>query len=251
MDFLYSLMTPDLLLLACAALTAGTVRGFAGFGTALIYLPIAGIVLDPVAAVVTLATMDVLGPLPTLRRAAPDTHRGDLARLAVGTLLALPLGLAALFVLHPDIFRSTVSLVSLTMLCVLMFGWRYSGTLRPAAVFGTGAAAGFLGGIAGIPGPPVIFAYMASPHPARVIRANMTFYLCFYDGAILAMLLVAGRLAPEPFFTGLLLAIPNMIGNLLGAALFLPRYERVYRGVAYALIFGAALAGLPVWGTGH
>lgn len=137
------------------------------------------------------------------------------------------------------------------MLFVLMFGWRYSGTLRPTAVFGTGAAAGFLGGIAGIPGPPVIFAYMASPHPARVIRANTTFYLFFYDCAILSMMLIAGRLAPEPVITGLLLAIPNMAGNLLGTGLFIPGYERLYRGVTYTLIFGAALAGLPVWGTGH
>lgn len=251
MDLLFSLMTPELLMLAFAALTAGTVRGFAGFGTALIYLPIAGIVLDPVPAVITLATMDVLGPLPVLRRAAPDTHRRDLIRLIGGTLLALPLGLTALFVLDPGLFRSIVSCVSLTMLCVLMFGWRYSGTLRPAAVFGTGAAAGFLGGIAGIPGPPVIFAYMASPHPARIIRANTTFYLFFYDCAILSMMLIAGRLAPEPVITGLMLATPNMAGNLLGARLFVPGYERLYRGVAYALIFGAAIAGLPVWGTGH
>ena len=251
MDFLYTLITPELLLLACAALTAGTVRGFAGFGTALIYLPIAGTVLDPVAAVVTLAIMDLLGPLPALRRAAPDTHRGDLTRLVVGTLVALPLGLAALFVLDPNVFRSIVSCVSLTMVCLLMLGWRYSGTLRPAAVFGTGVAAGFLGGIAGIPGPPVIFAYMASPHPARVIRANTTFYLFFYDCAALAMLLIAGRLAPELVITGFLLAVPNMVGNLLGTALFIPAYERLYRGVAYGLILVAALVGLPVWGTGH
>lgn len=251
METLSSLLTPDLLLLTCAALTAGTVRGFAGFGTALIYLPIAGIVLDPVSAIITMATMDVLGPLPILRRAAPDTHRGDLMRLVMGTLLALPLGLAALFVLDPGLFRTLVSIVSLTMLGVLMFGWRYSGTLRPRAVFGTGAAAGFLGDIAGIPGPPVIFAYMASPHPARVIRANTTFYLFFYDCAILCMMLIAGRLAPEPVLTGLLLAIPGMAGNILGARLFIPGYERLYRAVAYALIFAAAMVGLPVWGMEH
>ncbi len=248
---LASLLTPEFLLLACAAMTAGMVRGFAGFGTALIYLPIAGIVLDPVSAIITLVTMDVLGPLPMLRRAAPDTHRADLTRLTLGAVLALPVGLAALFVLDPGVFRTFVSVVSLTMLCVLMFGWRYAGALRPRAVFGTGAAAGFLGGIAGIPGPPVIFAYMASPHPTRVIRANTTFFLFFYDCAILTMMLIAGRLATEPVLTGLALAIPAMAGNILGSRLFIPGYESLYRGVAYGLIFAAAVAGLPIWGMGH
>jgi uncharacterized protein len=251
MTLQHSLLTPELLILACAALTAGTVRGFAGFGTALIYLPIAGMFLDPVSAIITLAVMDAFGPMPMLRRAAPDTHRKDLTRLVVGTVLALPFCLAALFVIDPVVFRTIVSAVSVLMLCVLVFGWRYSGTMRPLTVAGTGAAAGFLGGLAGIPGPPVIFAYMASPHPARVIRANMTLYLFFYDWIILGMMLVAGRLAPGPLLIGLLLVIPNMAGNLLGTALFIPEHERLYRGIAYALILGAALAGLPFWGMGH
>lgn len=251
MDLLASLLTPDLAILACAALTGATVRGFAGFGTALIYLPIAGIFLDPVAAVITLTIMEIFGPLPSLRAAAKDTHRADLLRLVVGTVLALPFGLAALFVMQPELFRSIVSSVSLVMLCVLMFGWRYAGTMRPWTVAATGAAAGFLGGAAGSPGPPVIFAYMASSHPPHVIRANMTFFLFFYDCIILGMMLIAGRLVAEPIVIGLLLAVPNMAGNLLGTALFVPGYQRLYRGVAYALILAAALTGLPVWGTGH
>lgn len=251
MELIQSMLTLDGVLLVLAALTAGTVRGFSGFGTALIFLPIAGMVLDPVSAVITLAMMDVFGPLPVLRKAAPDTHRKDLLRLVAGTCLALPFGLAALFVIDPDLFRSIVSGVSIIMLLLLVFGWRYSGVLKPSAVVGTGAAAGFLGGLAGIPGPPVIFTYMASPHPARVVRANMTFFLFLYDLIILGMMLVAGRLVPELVMIGLILAVPNMAGNLIGAALFKPEYERLYRGTAYSLILGAALAGLPVWGMGH
>ncbi|SEI98717.1 hypothetical protein SAMN05444007_10376 [Cribrihabitans marinus] len=250
MTSLASFLTAETVLLAAAALTAGTVRGFAGFGTALVYLPLAGMVLDPVSAVLTLVLMDVVGPLPMLPRAARHVHRGDLARLLAGTVLALPLGLAALFALDPGLFRILVAAVSLAMLTGLMLGWRYAGPLRPPAVVGTGVAAGFLGGVTGIPGPPVIFVYMASPHPPPVIRANITFYLFGYDWMVVAMMAVAGRLAPGPVLIGLALIVPNMLGTMLGSALFVPGYERAYRRAAYALIFGAALAGLPIWQAG-
>ncbi|MCE8554373.1 sulfite exporter TauE/SafE family protein [Ruegeria pomeroyi] len=251
MEPLLALSTPEIALLIGAAFLAGCTRGFAGFGTALIYLPLAGIVLGPVAAITTLVLTDIVGPLPMLPRAARHVDRGDLARLLLGAAVVLPLGLYMLFLLEPGLFRLLVSGVSLTMLAGLVLGWRYHGALRPGAVTATGAASGFLGGVAGLPGPPVIFVYMASPKPAAAIRANITFYLFGYDWMVLAMMGLAGRLDPAWIVTGLALIVPNMLGTMLGAALFVPGYERAYRLAAYGLILGAALAGLPFWTLGE
>ena len=56
------LLTGDFALVAFAALLAGIVRGFSGFGTALVFLPIAGIVLDPVTAVARQVVWRAAGP---------------------------------------------------------------------------------------------------------------------------------------------------------------------------------------------
>ncbi|MEX0349930.1 MAG: TSUP family transporter [Paracoccaceae bacterium] len=246
-EHLLSLELTDLAVLFFAALIAGCTRGFTGFGTAMVYLPLAGMVLDPVSAVTTLILMDIFGPVPMLPKVLPHAHRGDLLRLLTGTVIAVPLGLVALFVMNPDLFRVLVSSVALLMLAGLMLGWRYSGALGPRAVFGTGLVAGFLGGAVGMPGPPVIFVYMASPHPPQVIRANTTLYLLGYDIMVVAFLALASRLDPAIAVTGLLLTIPNMLGNFAGSALFVPEREKLYRSAAYLLILGVALAGLPIW----
>lgn len=243
------LLTLDFAILSGAAFLAGAVRGFVGFGAALVFLPLAGRVLDPVDAIAAMIVMEFVGPLPMIPKVLPHVHRADLARLVLGTALALPAGLAALFVLDPDGFRSIVAAAALLMLTGLALGWRYSGPLRPPMVFGTGAAAGFLGGVAGIPGPPVIFIYMASPHPAQVIRANMTLFLLAYDWLMLSVLGLAGRLNGALILTGAALILPYMAGNLFGAALFDPGRERLFRRVAYALIAATAISGLPIWGT--
>jgi uncharacterized membrane protein YfcA len=234
-------------LLAAAAFVAGLVRGFAGFGTAMIYLPAAGAVLPPFSALTTLALFDLVGPLPLIPRALREGAPRDVLRLAAGLALALPLGLFALSQVSPEVFRYAVSATALALLACLGAGLRYRGQLTPPLVYATGAIAGFLFGVAGIPGPPVILLYMASALPAQAIRANTLLFLVLCDVALLPMLALFGRLDTSAALIGVLLIAPNMLGGLIGVRLFQPGRERIYRRIAYAVIGFSAIAGLPLW----
>jgi uncharacterized membrane protein YfcA len=232
-------------LLLVAALVAGLVRGFAGFGTAMIFLPVAGQFLSPVAAIAALTVMDFFGPLPIVKRAWNDADRPDLGRLAVGMALTLPIALWALSMIDPQVFRFLVSGLSLGLLVVLGLGVRYRGVVRPAFVYGIGGLGGITGGLVGIPGPPVILFYMASPHSPSVIRANNLLYLLLFDTAILAMLAVYDALTIQAIAIGLFLVPAIVIGNMIGARLFNPEKEKTYRSIAFVIIGISALMGLP------
>jgi len=240
--------TTQVVYLASAAFVAAMVRGFSGFGSALIYLPFAAQVLSPFQALTTLVIFDLLGPLPILRQAWRDCDPRDLRRLLAGLILGLPIGLWVLTLVAPEVFRYAVSCVALFMVACLVLGLRYRGTLSPPLVFGTGGLSGFLQGVAGIPGPPVILLYMASTRPAAAIRANMLLFLVATDLILLPMLALFGRFDPSAVLLGVVLILPTMAGSLAGAKLFQPRLEPVYRAVAYAIITAAAVSALPLWG---
>ena len=231
-----------------AALLSGIVRGFSGFGTALIFLPLAAPILGPFGALLALVVMDIFGPLPNLRRAWRVVDKGDLARLLIGCAVLLPVGLWLLTQVDPEVFRYAVSLLALVMLTILMLELRYRGRVRRAMVTGIGCAAGFLGGIAGLPGPAVILFYMSRALPVEVIRATITLFLFGFDILLLLILTGMGRMTWEIAVLGLALAVPNLIGNWLGGRIFDPDKEQVYRYAAYAAIALAALSGLPLWG---
>lgn len=239
--------TPGLLWLAGAALVAGLVRGFSGFGTAMIYLPVAAQVLSPIWAIVTLTIMELVGPMPNIPRAWRDGHRADLVRLAIGLTVVLPLGLALLAIIRPETYRYVLSGLSLALLVCLVLGLRWRGELRPPLVYGIGGFSGLSGGIAGLPGPPVILLYMASPHPANVIRANTMLHLFFFDWLLLVMIAMRGELGWTPVMIGAMLIVPNLVGNIVGGWLFRPAHEALYRWVAYVIIAASALSGLPLW----
>ncbi len=237
-----------LAIILSAAFLGGIVRGFSGFGTALVFLPLATPHLGPFGALIGLTIMDIFGPLPNLRRAWSAVDRGDLLRLVLGCALVLPVGLWVLTQVEPEVFRYAVSLIALFMLAVLILGLRYRGQMRRAMVSAIGGAAGFLGGVAGLPGPAVILFYMSRPLPVEVIRATILLFLFVFDFLILGYLTGMGRVTMSAIGLGLILAIPNLLGNWLGGWLFRPERERLYRIVAYLVIALAALSGLPLWG---
>ncbi|MEO0700676.1 MAG: TSUP family transporter [Pseudomonadota bacterium] len=233
--------------IAAAALIAGLVRGFSGFGTAMIFLPVAGQHLLPFTALTALVIMDIVAPMAMVPRALRDGHPADVMRLGAGLAVAMPLGVWVLTAVEPEVFRYAVSLSTLGLLVLLVAGLRYQGALTPPMVTGTGALGGLLGGSVGLPGPPVIMLYMASPLPASAIRANITLYLILADIALLTLLWLFGQLVWQALALGAALIVPYLIGILAGTWVFVPGREALYRAVAYAIIAASALSGLPVW----
>ena len=236
-----------LIWLLASVIVAGLVRGFAGFGSAMIIMPVAASVLTPVQAVIFLAAAELLGPLPNLPSALRIGTKRDIGLLLAGVVVALPLGLWGLSVMSPEPFGWIVSGVVFALLALLVTGWRYGGVLNRPLVLGTGALGGFMTGFAGIAGPPVIMLYMASKLPVSVIRANFLLYLVGIDLLLFAMLWGAGLLVWPVVALGLMMGIPNVLANIIGARLFDPQSERVFRTVAYIVIALSAIAGLPLW----
>ncbi|WP_372993545.1 TSUP family transporter [Sulfitobacter sp.] len=236
-----------LIWLLASVIVAGLVRGFAGFGSAMIIMPVAASVLTPVQAVIFLAAAELLGPLPNLSSALRIGTKRDIGLLLAGVVVALPLRLWGLSVMSPEPFGWIVSGVVFALLALLVTGWRYGGVLNRPLVLGTGALGGFMTGFAGIAGPPVIMLYMASKLPISVIRANFLLYLVGIDLLLFAMLWGAGLLVWPVVALGLMMGIPNVLANIIGARLFDPQSERVFRTVAYIVIALSAIAGLPLW----
>lgn len=241
------LATPGLGWLVLAVVVAGLVRGFSGFGGAMIYLPVAARWLSPFEAITTLAVMEMIGPLPNAVRALCESVLGDVARLVLGMVIALPIGISILALVAPEVFRYGVSISSFGLLALLIAGFRYRGVLSRGVIFGTGFLGGLSAGCVGLPGPPVIMLYMGADHPPRVIRSTLMLYLFMADLVMLATLWGFGHLVISAIGVGLLLGGPYMVGNLIGARIFRPEAERTYRAVAYMIIAASGLSGLPLW----
>ncbi|MEL7012702.1 MAG: TSUP family transporter, partial [Pseudomonadota bacterium] len=121
-----ALATPGLVWLIVAIAAAGLVRGFSGFGTALIFVPVANIFIDPKQVIVVIALTGIASNAVILPRAWRQGSRAEVGILVAAALLTVPLGLLALDVLNQMTIRWIITAVAGGMLSALMLGWRYS-----------------------------------------------------------------------------------------------------------------------------
>lgn len=237
----------ELLWLALIIFVAGTVRGFAGFGTGLIYIPLASNFMPPISVLITVMVVDLVGTIPLMPRALKDGSKSEISALLLGCMITLPFGVVFLTALDPLLFRWLVSLLSLGVIALLVSGIRHHVTLGPKSLIGVGGLSGFLGGISGMPGPPIILAYMSGQYGPARIRANTMMFLLGFEFMLAVTFALRGMITVQPFVIGVFLIVPYALGNIFGARIFNPDKAKLYRVVAYVIIGCSALIGLPLF----
>lgn len=244
---LLALAEPGLIWVVGAALLAGLVYGFAGFGAALIFMPLATIVLAPPLAIAAFSVSALASLITVVPGAWKVADRRTVLLMIGACILFTPLGVLALRLAPVDVLRVGISVLTLLTLLVLLAGWRVPlGAGWPLRA-GVGALAGVTGGSTGLNGPPVILFNLGTDQPVAVTRGNLACFLTLSSLSFLPQLWVQGLLPAQALWTGAILFVPYALGTGLGAWLFRPEWSGFYRGFAYALIAAAGLAGLPIW----
>src|SRR6056297_3822589 len=104
-----ALATPGMPWLLLAIGLAGIVRGFTGFGTALIFVPVAGIFLPPAVVIGVITLTGIASTAALLPRAWGQANRPEVGLLALVALLTVTLGLWLLDRLPTDAIRWIVA----------------------------------------------------------------------------------------------------------------------------------------------
>lgn len=245
-----ALDTPGLFWLILAISTAGIVRGFAGFGTALIFVPVANIFLEPKQVITVIALTGIASTAGLLPRAWRQGNRGEVGLLVLAAILTVPVGLLLLEMLDKVAVRWFVTVVAGGTLAALVAGWRFSGVVSLPVLLTIGALAGVIGGLTGLTGPVIILFYLAGQSVAQSVRANTILFLAALDVVLVSNLVVGGAVTWDLLALALVLAVPYFTTTMVGQAVFDPRHERLYRWAAYGVIGIAVLSGLPIWQWG-
>lgn len=234
-------------IIAATVLIAGVVYGFAGFGSALIVLPVMSRYVAPEVAIAAFSLSALASFVTVVPGAWRQADRPATLQILLASLLTTPIGILALRAFPEETIRWGISGLALVTLAALIAGWRVSLPPGPLPRLAIGGAAGLAGGATGLHGPVVILFNLASGLRAETVRANTAVFLTITSLTMLPQLWAQGLLRTEALGLGAALLVLYAVGTALGTRLFRPGYETLYRSVAYTLIGVAALSGLPLW----
>jgi uncharacterized protein len=235
--------------IAAAAVSAlsGFVRGFSGFGSALIYIPLIAAVYEPRIAAPTLLLIDLVGSTPFTIRELPRCNWREVLPITLAAAVAVPFGPMALILVDPTVLRWIIAVLVLGLLAVLSTGWRYHGPPTLPASIGVGVIAGLGSGAVQIAGPAVIIFWLGGTSNAAMVRANLMVFFLLMGVITGAVYLTQGILTADVLALSILLGVPFMLAMGAGAHLFRGASDETYRRAAYLIIALAALVSLPIF----
>lgn len=231
----------------CAiAFVSGTARGFSGFGSALIFMPLASSIAAPRLVAALLLIIDFLAAAPLIPNAWRHADRKATAILVLGAVIGVPIGTWLLSRLDPVTTRWIISGFVFALLLLLLSGWRYRGKDHVALSVGIGGLSGFCSGLAQTGGPPIVGYWLGRPIPSTIARANILLFFGFCDFFSAASYAAAGLITADAIRFALVVGPVYAIGVGFGASLFGRASEKVFRAICYVLIAAAVVTGLPV-----
>lgn len=238
-------LTPEQLAIAiAAALAAAFVRGLAGFGMAILLVPVLGLAIPPSEAVVVANWLGLLIGLVGLQKILGNSERSAFVISALA-MAATPVGVWLLAIADPALARMLIALIALGSFILVLLPKRpeHHAPSR-LETGGTGITSGLLTGFAGMPGPPVVPYYLRRQIPAQLARASMmTIFMATSIAGVVAALALGVATWREPTLAGILFPAV-LLGNWLGGLAFGKVSDAVWRSFTGAVLGLAAAAAL-------
>jgi len=238
---------PRFALAAAVALISGLVRGFSGFGSALIYVPLVSAIYEPRLGVITLLIVDFVSGAPFAIREAGRCNWRELLPVTLAAAATVPVGALALQYVDPIVLRWVIAALVIVLLALMVSGWRYHARPTVAASVGVGLFSGVSAGAVQIAGPAVIIYWLSGPNSAAVVRANLMVFFVLLEIVSGITYYARGLLTGDVLLLSLLLGPIFILAMLTGALMFRGSAEHTYRRVAYAIIALSALLAMPIF----
>ena len=233
-----------LVVVLMAVTVAGLLRGFIGFGAALISVPVFSLVLGPHAAIAVNNVMGLPAVFQLLPEAIRRAERPVVLPICIAILVMTPIGTWALIATDPALMTVAISALVLLMVAILASGWRLRGRIGMGKLIAAGVVGGLVQGLAGVGGPPVVAVALSRPGEAAQQRGNVLALMTAVSLSSVLPLLYYGLFTRQTVAIGLILIPFYSLATALGARFFALAGHRHYRRAALATLAAIGIATL-------
>ena len=215
-----------LIALATTTGIAGLLRGFSGFGGALVMAPVFTLIDGATGSVALITIIHVLTCFQGVRSAVSLAPPRLIVPLILASILATPLGVLLLGTLDPRWTKRVIGTLVLAFAVGIRSGFVLPGGDRSSTAVGVGLVSGILNGFCGIGGPPAVLYLLGTGGPSASLRASFQLlFAALYPATALALALF-GLLTWPSIVVAMLLSPIYVLATRAGERLFRSRHSR-------------------------
>ncbi|MFN8983268.1 MAG: sulfite exporter TauE/SafE family protein [Alphaproteobacteria bacterium] len=226
-------------------LVAGLMRGFAGFGSAMLMAPIFAMLFGSADMVVTVVAIELIVSFQLFPQVRHHADWRLLTPMSIAACAAMPLGVWLLASIDKDTIITSVSAVIVFFVVIMWTGWRYKGPRSKPATILVGAISGAMMATTSVGGPPVLLYLLSGNDPPQVNRANIVTYYFLTQFLLIAIVMASGVAGVNALIRAFILLPVMVLGAWIGGRAFHGiGSEQLYRQTALAILFATGIFGL-------
>jgi len=216
---------------------ASVIRGFTGFGLALVAVPLIQFIMPVSDTAVFIAIINMIFSILYFRRSREIVKDQPLGRMALWTGIGVGAGTLVLKFINPAYIQLAWGLLIIFIVTVLARGVSFSIKSDASAMTLSGLFGGLLAGATGITGPPVAIILSAMKTPKAKFNALISMFILFAVSYALIFYLVSGLINRETALLALC-SVPALVAGLrTGDFLVLKISQKTFTNIVYAVLF--------------
>jgi uncharacterized membrane protein YfcA len=224
---------------------AGLMRGFAGFGSAMLMAPIFAILFGSADMVVTVVAIELVVSFQLFPQVRSHADWKLLKPMSIAACAAMPFGVWLLASIDKNSIVTAVSAIIVLFVILMWTGWRYTGRRSPIATVAVGAVSGAMMATTSVGGPPVLLYLLSGNDPPEVNRANIVTYYFLTQFLLIAIVMATGVAGIDALLRAIVLLPVMVLGAWVGGRAFRGiGSEKLYRQVALTILFATGSFGL-------
>ena len=217
---LFSFIPDSYFLIALVVIFSGFLRGFIGFGSGLLMIPILSYFYSPVFAMIFNIVIEIPATIYLTFVGIKKSNLREITPMMFTMMLTIPFGTIFLVSVDEQIIRTLMSLLLIFFVILIATGWRIKSTITKYVLVLGGAISGLMQGATGMGGPPYVTVLLSKNDSDDVARANI---LVITSGLVISAIISLyyfGLFTKDILLTGAISAPIYVFATYIGTKFF-------------------------------
>ena len=243
---LFSFIPDNYFLIALVVIFSGFLRGFIGFGSGLLMIPILSYFYSPVFAMVFNIVIEIPATIYLTFVGIKKSNLREITPMMFTMMLTIPFGTIFLVSVDEQIIRTLMSLLLIFFVILIATGWRIKSTITKYVLVLGGAISGLMQGATGMGGPPYVTVLLSKNDSDDVARANI---LVITSGLVISAIISLyyfGLFTKDILLTGAISAPIYVFATYIGTKFFNYSGNKYFRNSSLIALGVVGLATLKL-----
>ena len=241
MENLFYFIPENYLLIVLVILFSGFIRGFLGFGSGLITIPILSYLYSPIFAMVFNIAIEIPATIYLTYVGAKSCKFKEISPMFFAMMLTIPIGTIFLVSVNEQLIKIIMSILVIFFVLLIASGWKLKATVTKYVLTISGVISGLMQGATGMGGPPYATVLLSKGDSDNVTRGNI---LIMSTGIVISAIIsfyMFNLFTKELLLTGLITSPIYILATYTGTKFFDLSGNRYYRNIS---LFSLGLIGV-------